>query len=333
MASRFSVIGRRAVPVMGRALWGSPISHRAGVIGVSNIAMQSRGIRYGNNPKENNFESIAQRAVEELTKPRSDKEYDVEVEAFLARIDNAVGKDVAKECLTHYTYEGDNRNGDRMKIIGESVMDLYVTEMIMTKFPNLLSLHVESVKNYLLASHKIISYGRKLGLENLVRANKPAEGRFSFIISDCYLSLVGGIALNAAPEVARDFVRNFSEAALEKLDLDEVLKFQYPTLMLRHILAKEGRPAVRVVVLNEIGKNTAYPLFQVALYEGDAYLSQGSGKSLKDAKNAAARKALKEHFTKQYKLAAAPSENLAYQEKVLEFTKQVKAAGLLKERF
>ena len=308
------------------------LGRAATCIGAISVA-QKRFIRYGKNPNQDNFESLSKIAVEELTKPKTDSDRDMEMNAFLARINNLLTTEQATEALTHYTFPGSSRNGDRLRCIGSSVANLYVTEMILNKHPNMISMHVDAVKNFLLSPEKVINYAQRLGLEHLIRGNQAPVGRFAFMMEDCFYSLLGSISLSNAPEAARDFITKFAEDALSSVELEELLKIEYPILMLRHLLAKEGRSAVRVVVLNEIAKRTHQPLFQVALYEGDRFLSQGAGRSLKDAKRAAARKALTTYFTAEFKLASGPTENMVYQEKVLEFTKSVNISGILKERF
>eukprot|EP00126_Sphaerothecum_destruens_P000005 Sdes_comp10006_c0_seq1m1589 len=274
-----------------------------------------RHIRYGKNPNQDNWESVMMLPPKVLP----EKDYEIEVSSFSARIGNVIPVDALRVALTHQTHESE-KDGDRLSFLGRNLSRLLVGEFLFRKYPNMPYPQLEAVQEELLSQTNVGSYGRHIGLQHVVRSNRAITGRESYIVVDSFFSLVAAFVEHGSPQAARDFLLPFVESQLVDVDLEEVLKFYHPKFMLKHLLHKKKQGPLRSVLLKESGRATHAPVFVVGLYNGTVFMAEGAGVSLKNAEREAARTALRTMFLDEMRSEPMPPQDLYMQEDLYQWT-------------
>jgi dsRNA-specific ribonuclease len=159
-------------------------------------------------------------------------------------------------------------------------------------------------------------------------------------VADTFKALVGAVLLDQGPTAAAAFARKVVSPRLDSINVEDLLSLRHPKVTLAKFLARDKQPApkyrsvtkppaapgrwspwrflrcsplpsppsllVLSRVLNETGRLTHLPTFQVAVFSGDKELATAASYSLKIAEAEAARNALRSHFSVEINDVAAP---------------------------
>jgi dsRNA-specific ribonuclease len=178
----------------------------------------------------------------------------------------------------------------------------------------------------------------------LLRQGSPSKNRTE--VADTFKALVGAVLLDQGPTAAAAFARKVVSPRLDSINVEDLLSLRHPKVTLAKFLARDKQPApkyrsvtehpatpggraggwspcrflrcsppplfstplVLSRVLNETGRLTHLPTFQVAVFSGDKELATAASYSLKIAEAEAARNALRSHFAVEINDVAAPAD-------------------------
>lgn len=87
--------------------------------------------------------------------------------------------------------------------------------------------------------------------------------------------------------------------AIEAAGLRTLLAIGSPRETLANLLEAESAEAPEYDILTETGRATHNPTFVVGVYSGEKLLAEAASFSIKEAKNEAARAALRDHFASE----------------------------------
>ncbi len=204
-----------------------------------------------------------------------------------------------KEALTHKSFVNENRSlnlkdNERLEFLGDAVLDLLVSDLLFTKYPDLPEGDLSKRRASIVREETLCSLARNLGLGDFIllgRGEDMSGGRekssllanaFEAVMAAVYLD--GGIGcvtdvagkifmpLVSAPVVITDF----------KSELQEVCQRE-----------KKGVP--RYSLVSERGPDHD-KTFEVVLEIDDEVAANGIGKSIKEAEQMAAKRALKDLY-------------------------------------
>ncbi len=236
----------------------------------------------------------------------------------LSRVEKKIGhvfnnKSYLREALTHssFAYERPGqgeRDNEVLEFLGDSVIGLAAADILQAAHPGLSEGGLSKFKAMVTSTASLASFAEKIKLDKallLGRGEEKSGGREKkTILAGVFEAVVGAIHRDAGFEQARAFVEPFMEAALKKVKSGACLINNYKSA-LQEILQKDNLPApvYRTVTITGPPHQRVF-LVEVLCAEGRP--ARAKGKSIKDAEQKAAQKALKERLGR--KIRSLPGE-------------------------
>lgn len=186
---------------------------------------------------------------------------------------------------------------ERLAFLGDSVLGLSIASTLLERFPEVDSGGLTRIHNQAVSGVSCAAVGRSLGVPAMLEAAEPEGGGPAIpaeillegsrpvpevteaLIGACYLAF--GFE-RVAPAVVAAFEERIELAVEAPMDSKSALQ---------EFLAQRGE-RVRYEVLVEADLENSW-LFEVAAIVGSERVGEGSGRSKKEAEQAAARQALK----------------------------------------
>ena len=209
-----------------------------------------------------------------------------------------LGVDVKPELLelafTHrsFAYENDTKEtNERLEFLGDSVLGLIVTEELYLRYPDLDESRLSPLRSGIVNMRALADIARELNLGHYILLGKGEEvtnGRDkNSLLADALEALIGAIYLDCGFEVAtiavRALIKETLESAMAKgAGLDGKTALQ-------ELVATLGRGTLEYQI-TESGPDHDKNFVAVALVGGEA-ISEGVGKSKREAEQSAARSA------------------------------------------
>ncbi|MBQ5326513.1 MAG: ribonuclease III [Oscillospiraceae bacterium] len=200
-------------------------------------------------------------------------------------------KNLLKTAVTHSSYANDNRGGmaynERLEFLGDAVLQLITSEKLFKENPDMPEGKMSKQRAALVCEDALASYSKEIKLGDFMLLGKGEEatgGRNRpSILADAFEALIGAIFLDGGMDNAKKFVRRFLDAA--HLSLKD-----YKTL-LQEIIQKNPGERLSYVVTGESGPDHD-KVFNVEVHLNSNVIGKGTGKSKKQAEQAAAKEAL-----------------------------------------
>ena len=196
--------------------------------------------------------------------------------------------------LTHrsHAYEsGANETNERLEFLGDSVLGLVVTEELYRRYPDLDESRLSPLRSGIVNMRALADIARTLELGQYMRLGKGEEttgGRDkNSLLADALEALIGAIYLEVgftgcAEAVVRLIETTIESAMAQGSGLDGKTALQ-------ELLASIGR-GVPEYLVSESGPDHDKDFTAIAMV-GDVAIADGSGKSKREAEQAAARTA------------------------------------------
>ena len=209
-----------------------------------------------------------------------------------------LGVDVKPELLelafTHrsFAYENDTKEtNERLEFLGDSVLGLIVTEELYLRYPDLDESRLSPLRSGIVNMRALADIARELNLGQYILLGKGEEvtnGRDkNSLLADALEALIGAIYLDCGFEAAtiavRALIKETLESAMAKgAGLDGKTALQ-------ELVATLGRGTLEYQI-TESGPDHDKNFVAVALVGGES-ISEGVGKSKREAEQSAARSA------------------------------------------
>ncbi|KAI8927675.1 ribonuclease III domain-containing protein [Entophlyctis helioformis] len=221
------------------------------------------------------------------------------------------------DALTHKsfkTHRNENSAG-RYHALGGRVLDLYVGEYVLAKFPDMPAEAAESIMRAYTAPKVLSNVGQNFGVQLLMRWKKPSEvggeGEGEAAVRAWVTqSLVGALYQHKGPAAARSFIHTYflSRAVDIEAHLDLFVKMRRPRQLLTFLMKRLGKPSPIARLIKETGRLSSNAVFIVGMYSGIEKIGEGYGSSLKMAETRAVKDALIKKYAKEVKEITLPSE-------------------------
>ncbi len=213
-------------------------------------------------------------------------------------------KSLLKESITHksYAHEKDKKDilfNERMEFLGDSVLELIISEYLFSSYSEYTEADLSKIKAYTVQEATLAEVSEKLNIGTYLLLGKGEEmtgGREKpSLLANAYEAILAAIYLDGGYESAKGFVlRHLTEKINEipanrtifdfKTKLQEVAQAQFNSLP-KYITHKElGPEHKKVFEVNVLIKNNLY--------------GSGSGKTKKAASQKAAEEALLKIYNK-----------------------------------
>ncbi len=208
-------------------------------------------------------------------------------------------KELLVTALTHRSFPPESgksfHDNERLEFLGDAVLELAISDLLFRKFgQHYKEGDLTKMRAYLVSETRLVLLAKGLNLGEYLLMGHGEEkcgGRTRpSILADAFEAVVGAIYLDGGFKAAFDFVcRQFGrllESAPEKgLKIDYKSRLQEITQKYLHAL-----PSYRLLETEGPDHDRR---FKVALYFENQEISQGTGRSKKEAEQQAARLALK----------------------------------------
>jgi ribonuclease-3 len=239
-------------------------------------------------------------------------------EAALAKLQERLGiatTDLARleRALTHRSATIDHPldSNERMEFLGDSIVGLIVCEALYERFPAYSEGDLAKSKAYVVSEAALADAALNMGIEEFLRLSdsEAATGgrRRRSILADAFEALIAAIYLDCGIEVARRVVLTALDEALRTAATEQHRR-DYKSA-LQEVTQARSRRAPLYRILAEEGQEHDKTFLAQALLDG-VPIGQGSGKTKKEAEQAAARDALEnlvQDFTNE--VAAEVTDN------------------------
>jgi ribonuclease-3 len=218
--------------------------------------------------------------------------------ASLAALLDSLPEDLATEALTHSSWvEQRSDSYGRLAFLGDSVLGLAIASELHSRFTDYDSGELTKVHNQVVSARAIAEVAQELGIPELITERAPADG--SGLQAEVLTSTERPLAEVTEAVIGACFLENgFEKTAAAVVEAFEAqISFASETRLdfkseLQERLARHGA-TVTYEVVNEEGPPHE-KRFEVRANADGKALGSGSGRSKKEAEQAAAEQALEE---------------------------------------
>ncbi len=215
----------------------------------------------------------------------------------------------ALAAVTHKSWVNEHRgegaeDNERLEFLGDAVIDLLVSEYLMTHFPLAREGDLSKLRAAVVDEPGLAGIGRALQLGELLRLGRGEEltgGRDkASVVADAMEAVIAAVFLDGGLAAVHRLIDPFLEEAYARAvngSIDRDFKTQ-----LQEQAQARFRSSPRYRVVAEVGPDHS-KTFEIEVELQGEVMGRGSGRSKKDAEQAAARVAVEA-------LAALPAEGL-----------------------
>lgn len=208
------------------------------------------------------------------------------------------------QALTHTSFAhersiaGPPQHNERLEFLGDAIIDLVVADMIYHHFPNAPEGQMARARSQLVCESAMAEIARQFALGdglNIGRGEERAGGRDrDSILADALEAVVAAVYLDSGWQAAYELVARlwgpkFDEIAGSSGDLISVLD---PKSALQEYLQAIGPELPVYRLCHTHGPDHDKTFVSEVIYDGDV-VATGTGRSKKEAQQAAAREALR----------------------------------------
>lgn len=210
--------------------------------------------------------------------------------ADIALLDNA---------LTHRSYVNENaaacRDNERLEFLGDAVLELTVSDMLMRKFPDHAEGELSKLRASVVNEQPLAELARRFGLGDhllLGRGEAGSGGRMkTSLLANAFESVIAAMYLDGGFDRTTAFIGRLFGPLIEGENICGVYR-DYKTAV-QEIAQLLFREMPRYVVISATGPDHD-KRFETSLMIGERAIARGTGRSKKEAEQQAARTALEE---------------------------------------
>jgi large subunit ribosomal protein L44 len=173
------------------------------------------------------------------------------------------------------------------------------------RYPTVDGPTIKKVTDYLSGNEILTRAALNVGYQHLLRCREvavsnPKHPDSQRIIGESFSALVGAVLAEQGVGEANNFALDMLVPLLEGVDLASFANIHVnPKQYLFSLLHREGGGSPTYTILQETGRQSHSPMFLVGVFAGDEKLAEGASYSLKDAKNEAAKAALRMRYSQE----------------------------------
>ncbi|MBK8252611.1 MAG: ribonuclease III [Polyangiaceae bacterium] len=203
-----------------------------------------------------------------------------------------------EEALTHPSYANEHRgaarDNQRLEFLGDAVLGLCVSELLMDRFPDAREGELSLMRAALVNTEALAEWARLNGVGDVLRlgrgADSAGERQQKNVLADAVEAIVGAAYLDHGIEAARRVAKAIVSAPIDRLASGPPLG-RDPKSELQERVQARGGSSPKYRVIESIGPDHSRE-FVVAVEVDAEALGEGRGRSKKRAEQEAARNAL-----------------------------------------
>lgn len=199
--------------------------------------------------------------------------------------------------LTHSSYANENRGrgecNERLEFLGDSVLGMVVADALFRRFPELPEGRMTRLRAQLVCEESLHRVASELGLGEYVRLGRGEEHtggrRRTSILADAVEAVIAAMYLDGGLETAKAFIERQILSALD--GAGPVMRVEDCKTELQELVQKKSGQSLSYELLGESGPDHDKTFTSQVCLNGRP-IGSGSGRTKKEAEQAAARAAL-----------------------------------------
>jgi len=202
-----------------------------------------------------------------------------------------------KTALTHSSYANEMkkegaRSNERLEFLGDAVLGMLVARHLYITYPDMPEGKMTKIRSSLVCEQNLVEVGEKLGLGRhilLGKGERTARGRERpALLADAVEAVLAAVTLDGGLAETERIVQRYIIADLDHIDQ---MEHDYKTVVQEYVQRKSGQ-TFTYDVIDEQGPDHL-KTFTVRLMIDGADMGRGTGRTKKEAEQAAAADAIR----------------------------------------
>ncbi|MBO4351562.1 MAG: ribonuclease III [Proteobacteria bacterium] len=198
--------------------------------------------------------------------------------------------------LTHRSYafeHGPNHcDNQRLEFLGDAILDFVIAEALYLAYPDYHEGELSRIRSRLVCESALCLLAKKLDFETHILMGKGEISASGMLrqgtLADAYEAVIGAVYLDGGFEAAKQYILRHHADLLRDPDGSWLPRDAKTRLQ---EIAQAKHIDFQYQIIQESGPSHA-PTFEIAVLTGDKILGKGTGKSKKEAQQAAAENVL-----------------------------------------
>jgi ribonuclease III len=201
--------------------------------------------------------------------------------------------------LTHRSYVNEHeteglRHNESLEFLGDAVLGFLISARIYSRFPGLTEGELSKIKSFLVSAANLVQQAEKLRLGDYMRLShgeeKTGGRKKKAILADACEALLAAVFLDGGIKACGAVLDALMADTIDRLDLSQFTYGDFKSA-LQEQLHELGRSEPGYRVVDEIGPDHR-KVFVVQVVVDEQVVSEGTGRTKKEAQQEAARIAL-----------------------------------------
>jgi len=206
-------------------------------------------------------------------------------------------KKLLEQAFIHRSYLNETReklsSNERLEFLGDSILSFVVSQYLFTTFPQFEEGALTNIRSLMVNTKSLAMIAKELNFGSYLKLSKGEEeskGRQNqSLLADCFEGFIGALFVDQGVDAVMEFLK---VVLLPKAhDIIQNKSFKDPKSLLQELVQSRKQNSPMYKVLNEFGPAHAKK-FRIGAYVDSKLISEGEGKSKRDAEEDAAQKAL-----------------------------------------
>lgn len=207
-------------------------------------------------------------------------------------------KDTLLLAFTHSSYaneqkKGHHENNERLEFLGDAVLDMVVSEYMYRLFCEMPEGELTKLRASVVCETSLAKLARQFQLGDYLLLGKGEEttgGRNrDSILADAFEAVIGAVCIDGGIENATKYILSFMKEEIQ--NTKNSIKIVDFKTHLQEVIQRTSKSPLHYVIVDETGPDHS-KLFVSEVHHANKILGKGSGKSKKEAEQAAAQNAL-----------------------------------------
>lgn len=159
--------------------------------------------------------------------------------------------------FTHLSYSNEHatESYERMEYLGDSILQLIVSEYLYENFPHISSGELSKYRSYLVSTRNLSTITKRLHFDIYIKIGKALNTVSDALMADLFESVLCAIYLDGGMDCAKDFVMKYLI-----IDIDNVIDVinsskDYKTALQEYLQSLSPQPTLQYLVVNSEMKN------------------------------------------------------------------------------
>jgi ribonuclease-3 len=215
----------------------------------------------------------------------------------MTQLPNFKNKKLFEQAFTHRSYLNETKeelsSNERLEFLGDSIVSFVVSQYLYLNFPQFDEGSLTNIRSLMVNTKSLASIAKELNFGSYLKLSKGEEeskGRLNqSLLADCFEGFIAALFLDQGINAVIDFLKIVLLPKANEIVQNK--SFKDPKSLLQELVQSRRLNSPLYKVLSEFGPAHS-KRFRIGAYIDGKLISEGEGKSKRDAEENAAQKAL-----------------------------------------